>query len=74
MESVSTFFKEEDDVFYKKGQAIGEAKGRAIGEARGKAAVVENLLIKLGFSDEKAAEIAEVSVEFVKKVRASITK
>lgn len=34
--------------------------------------VVENLLSKLGLSDEQAADVAEVSVAFVKKVRKEI--
>lgn len=32
-------------------------------------AVVENLIIKLGLSDAQAADVAEVSIAFVKKVR-----
>ncbi len=31
--------------------------------------VVKNLLLKMNLSDEQAAEIAEVPVDFVKKVR-----
>ncbi|MGK6351615.1 hypothetical protein [Parapedobacter sp. DT-150] len=36
--------------------------------------VVENLIVKLGLSDEQAADIAEVSTEFVHKVRADLAK
>jgi len=64
MQSVSTFFKEENDIFYRKGERIGIEKARHT--------VIENLLTKLGVSDEKAAEIAEVSVEYVKEIRASL--
>ena len=35
-------------------------------------AVVENLILKLGFSDEQAASIAEISLDFVKKVRSEL--
>lgn len=64
MESVSTFFKEEKDYLYRKGEAKGEAKKNYI--------IVENLIVKLRLSDEQAAEVAEVEVEFVKKVRAEL--
>ncbi|MHA4896203.1 RpnC/YadD family protein [Pedobacter sp. PWIIR3] len=57
MQSVTTFFKEENDIFYRKG------------EAKKSQAVVENLILELGFSDEQAARIAEVSVAYVAKVR-----
>ena len=65
MESISTFFKEEEDYFYRKGEAKGEAKSRT---------VIENLIIKLGFSDLQAAEIAEVDVQYVAKVRSELKK
>jgi protein-disulfide isomerase-like protein with CxxC motif len=44
------------------------------GKAEGKAEVVRNLIIKLGLNDEQAADVAEVSVEFVQQVRAGINK
>ena len=62
MVTVSKFFKEENDFFYKRGE---EKKGRA---------VVENLLVELGLSDEQAARIAEVPVELVAKIRAELKK
>jgi len=68
MQSVSTFFKEENDIFYRKGERIGEIKGAE----KARHTVIENLLTKLGVSDEKAAEIAEVSVEYVKEIRANL--
>ncbi|MEJ2881935.1 hypothetical protein [Pedobacter sp. GR22-6] len=68
MQSISTFFKEEKDFLYRKGKELGEQTGRAK-KAR---AVVENLLTKAGFSDENAAEIAEVSLEFVQQIRAEL--
>ena len=60
MVTVSKFFKEENDFFYKRGE---EKKSRA---------VVENLISELGLSDEQAARLAEVSVEYVAKIRASL--
>jgi len=60
MQSVSTFFKEENDIFYRKGAE------------KTRHTLIENLLTKLGVSDEKAAEIAEVSIEYVKEIRASL--
>lgn len=36
--------------------------------------VVKNLIVKLGFTDEQAADVAEVSVDFVRKVRSAIEK
>ena len=62
MESISTFFKEEEDYFYRKG------------EAKRSRTVIENLIIKLGFSDLQAAEIAEVDVQYVAKIRSELKK
>ncbi|ANI88886.1 hypothetical protein A9P82_06010 [Arachidicoccus ginsenosidimutans] len=49
-----------------------KAEGIAEGMEKGKAEVVRNLIIKLGFTDAQAADVAEVSLDFVKKVRASL--
>ena len=49
-------------------------KGKAEGKIEGKAEVVRNLITKLGLPDAQAAEVAEGSVAFVKKVRASLKK
>lgn len=70
METVTKFFKEENDFLYRKGEAKGEEKG----EEKKSHAVVENLIIKLGLTDEQAAEVAEVEVAFVKKIRAELGK
>jgi protein-disulfide isomerase-like protein with CxxC motif len=45
---------------------------KAEGKAEGKAEVVRNLIIKLGLDDAQAADIADVSVEFVQQVRANL--
>lgn len=62
MESISTFYKEENDYLYRKG------------EEKTRHAVVENLILKLGLSDEQAADVAEVDVAYVTKVRAELKK
>ena len=41
-------------------------------EARKNHDFVENLIVKLALSDEQAADVAEVSLSFVKKVRKEI--
>ncbi len=56
----------------KEGIAEGKAEGKTEGKAEGKHEVIENLIVKLGLSDEQAAEIANVSVEFVSKVRTAL--
>ena len=50
----------------------GEKKGLEKGLEQMSHAVVENLIKELGLSNEQAADIAEVSVEYVAKVRATI--
>jgi len=53
------------DRFKKEGLEEGIQKG----EAEKSHEVVENLIVKLGLSNEQAADVAAVSVAFVKKVR-----
>lgn len=53
----------------KEGIQEGEAIGIQKTEARKNHDFVENLITKLGLSDEQAADVAEVSVDFVKEVR-----
>ena len=78
MESVSTFFKEENDFLYLKGEAVVKSKGEAIGQKKGEEKksreVIENLIAKLALSDLEAAEIAKVDVDYVVKVRAELKK
>ncbi|WP_300597586.1 Rpn family recombination-promoting nuclease/putative transposase [Niabella sp.] len=52
----------------------GIAEGEVLGKAKGKAEVVANLITKFGFTNEQAVNAAEVSLDFVKKVRASLKK
>lgn len=42
------------------------------GKLEGKVEVVKNMILKLVFSDEHAAEVAGVSIEFVQKIRAGV--
>jgi predicted transposase YdaD len=56
------------------GIEIGREKGIEEGIEKGKQEVIENLIIKLGLSDKQVADIAEMPVSFVKKVRASLKK
>jgi predicted transposase YdaD len=72
MESVSTFFKEENDILYMVGERRGVEKGMEKGVEKGKIIEVKNLLTKTNFSLEEIAEIAEVAVSFVEKVKASL--
>jgi predicted transposase YdaD len=74
MQTVSKFFKQERDYLYRRGEAKGEAKGEVKGEIKGKREVIENLITAFGFSNEQAASAAEVTVDFVEKVRASLSK
>lgn len=60
MQSVSTFFKEENDFFYRRGR---EKKTQQ---------VVKNLILELNLSDEQTARIAAVELDYVKKVRAEL--
>jgi predicted transposase YdaD len=56
------------------GIEIGREKGIEEGIEKGKQEVIENLIIKLGLSDKQVADIAEMPVSFVKKVRTSLKK
>ncbi|MEO6522462.1 MAG: Rpn family recombination-promoting nuclease/putative transposase [Mucilaginibacter sp.] len=49
-------------------------EGREQGMEEKSHGVVENLIVKLGLSDEQAADVAAVSVEYVAKVRAELKK
>src|SRR5690606_40986220 len=77
MESITKYFKEERDPLYRRGEAKGKAEGIAKGKAEGKVEGIEknqelmirNLIEQLNLSDEQIAGIAEVSVDFVKKIR-----
>jgi hypothetical protein len=46
---------------------LDRAKKEGIKE--GRHAVIENLIVKLGLSNEQAADVADVSINFVQKIR-----
>ena len=49
-------------------------EGKEEGRIEGKTEVVRNLIVKLGLTNEQAAEVAEVSIDFVEKVRTDLQK
>jgi hypothetical protein len=49
-------------------------KGMERGIEKGKQEVIENLIIKLGLSDKQVADVTEMPVSFVKKIRATLKK
>lgn len=70
MESISEFFKIENDYFYQK----GEARGEAIGLAKMSKLLVENLISKSTHSNEEIAEFAAVSTDYVDHIRMQLNK
>jgi len=50
------------------------AEGRAEGEAKGKTEVIKNLLSLNKFSISDIVELANVTVDFVKRIEADIVK
>jgi len=58
----------------KKGIEKGIEKGIKKGAELKSYDVVENLIAKLGFTDEQAADVAEVSIDFVRKVRTDLAE
>ena len=52
----------------------GMEKGIERGMEKGKEQFVKNLINKFGFTDEQAASAAEVSADFVKKIRTPLRK
>jgi hypothetical protein len=70
MDSVTTFFKEENDFLYRRGFAKGMAKAKAMKTHT----VIKNLIVKFGFTDEQVAEAATVDVAYVRKIRTELNK
>ena len=68
MESIAKYISEERDVLYLRGEAKGEARG----ETKAKEALVFNLLTQTDFGLEKIANLANVTVEFVKQIQEKI--
>ena len=57
MDSIANFIREEKDIFYLRGQQKEQIK------------IVTNLLEKLNLAIDQIADIAGVSVDFVKSVK-----
>ncbi|GAB3019302.1 hypothetical protein GCM10027051_25470 [Niabella terrae] len=57
-----------------RGEAKGLAKGLAEGEEKKSREFIENLILKLNLDNQKTADLAGVSVDFVRKVRAGLKK
>ncbi len=74
MESVASFFKEENDIFYIVGEKRGIEKGRKEEREEKEVLFVKNLLAQTEFNDEKIAQVAGVTVAFVQRVKSSLTK
>jgi predicted transposase/invertase (TIGR01784 family) len=78
MESITQYIKPEDDYFYKKGveEGIEEGVERGIEEGveKEKHEVIISLLGKTSFSNEQIAEIVNVPVELVERIRAEQDK
>ncbi len=70
LDSITTFFKPERDPFFK----LGKEQGIEQTEVKKSREFVTNLILKLGWSDEQVADIANVTVEFVRDVRSSLKK
>lgn len=62
------------DLLIRKGLRQGIEQGIAKGTEQKGYAVVANLILQLGLDDEAAAGVAEVSIDFVRKVRADLNK
>lgn len=56
----------------KEGIKEGIEKGIEKGREEGKAEIVKNLILKLGLSDEQAADISEMPILFVQNIRLNI--
>jgi predicted transposase YdaD len=86
METITKFFKKENDFLYKegeeKGMEIGMEKGIEIGMEEGMERGIENksrefvlnLIQQTDFSDTKIADLAAVSTHFVRKMRTDLNK
>ena len=75
IETIKKIEREEGiEIGMKKGMEKGIEKGMEKGIEKGKQEVIENLIIKMGLSDKQVADIAEMPVSFVKKIRAALKK
>ncbi|WP_149240188.1 hypothetical protein [Dyadobacter sp. 32] len=70
MQSISTFFKEENDLLYKKGIEKGMSKQ----ELKDKKVFSTSLILKTAFDDAKIAGLVGVDVSFVQKLREQVER
>jgi hypothetical protein len=64
MESITTFFKEENDFLYRRGMAKGEARGAE----KNRREVVKTLLTQTDFTVARIAALVNVTEEFVERI------
>lgn len=72
MNTFDVYFEKGIEKGIKRGRKEGIQKGLEKGLEKGRIGEVRNLIVKLGFTNEQVAEIAEVSTDFVQKVRSSL--
>ena len=77
MDSIAQYMDITRDIGYKygllKGEKEGMEKGMEKGINKGKEPVVRNLLTQTDFTVEQIASLAEVSIDFVKKIQDSLS-
>jgi predicted transposase YdaD len=66
--------KLEETFLFKKGEEKGEIRGEKRGEKKNRDKMILTMLKKKKYSIEEIAEIAEVSVEFVKELVKNVEK
>jgi hypothetical protein len=69
-ESITKYFKEENDFLYQKGEKIGEQRG----EQKKEYNFIVNLLEETDFSDEKIAALTDADLELVRQIREQLKK
>ncbi|MFT3748868.1 MAG: hypothetical protein QM768_11145 [Agriterribacter sp.] len=74
MEGLAKARKESMEKGMERGMERGIKKGRAEGMEKSKEQLIKNLISNFGFTDEQAASATEMSLSFVKKIRASLKK
>ena len=70
MDSIATFFKEEDDALYIRGERVGLQRG----EGKAIEKLVTNLILKSKLTVQQISEMAEVSVAYVEEVQQRLKK
>lgn len=74
MDSISTFFKEENDSLLYWGEVKGLEKGREEGRDETREGIISNLFEKLGLSDEQVSSVANAPLKLVQKMRKKLQK